>query len=132
MGALDSKIGKTIAVLGTGVADKDLYPEENRKIFERILESNGLIVSEYVIGTKAVKYNFPARNRIISGLSNKIIVVEASRNSGSLITANYGLEQGKDIYSVPGNIFSENSVGTNNLIKEGAYPITNSSEIFEV
>ena len=129
LGALDSNIGKTIAVLGTGVADKDLYPEQNRKVFERILENNGLIVSEYIIGTKAINYNFPARNRIISGLSDKIIVVEASKNSGSLITVNYGLEQGKDIYAVPGNIFSYYSEGTNNLIKEGAYPITDSSEI---
>lgn len=130
LGALDSKIGKTIAVLGTGVADGDLYPEQNRKVFERILENNGLIVSEYVIGTKAINYNFPARNRIISGLSDKIIVVEASEKSGSLITADFGLEQGKDVYAVPGNIFSKNSVGTNNLIKEGAYAITNSKEIF--
>lgn len=101
LGALDSKIGKTIAVLGTGVSDYEVYPYENKKIFERILKEGGTIVSEFCLGTKPEKYNFPLRNRIISGLSKKIIVVEASLKSGSLITANYGLEQGKDIYAVP-------------------------------
>lgn len=121
LGALESKIGKTIAVIGTGISDFEIYPGENKKIFERILENNGTIVSEFRIGTKPEKYNFPLRNRIISGLSEKIIVVEAKENSGSLITAEYALEQGKEVYAVPGNINSENSIGTNNLIKEGAY-----------
>ena len=118
---MESKIGKTIAVIGTGISDFEIYPDENKKIFERILENNGTIVSEFRIGTKPEKYNFPLRNRIISGLSEKIIVVEAKENSGSLITAEYALEQGKEVYAVPGNITSENSIGTNNLIKEGAY-----------
>lgn len=130
LGALDSKIGKTIAVLGTGVSDNEVYPWQNKKIFDRILESNGTIVSEFKIGTKPEKYNFPLRNRIISGLSDKIIVVEAKENSGSLITANYALEQGKDIYAIPGNINLENSKGTNNLIKEGAYVFTDVDDIF--
>ena len=101
LGALDSNIGKTIAVLGTGISDYEIYPYENRKVFERILKEGGTIVSEFCLGTKPEKYNFPLRNRIISGLSKKIIVVEAGLKSGSLITANYGLEQGKDIYAVP-------------------------------
>lgn len=130
LGALDSKIGKTIAVLGTGVSDNEIYPYENKKIFERILENGGTIVSEFKLGTKPEKYNFPMRNRIISSLSEKVIVVEAKENSGSLITANYALEQGKDVYAVPGNITSENSIGTNNLIKEGAFLLNNINDIF--
>lgn len=130
LGALDSKIGKTIAVLGTGIGDNDIYPFENKKVFERILENDGTIISEFKLGTKPEKYNFPMRNRIISGLSKKIIVVEAKENSGSLITVNYALEQGKDIFAVPGNITSLNSSGTNKLIAEGAQIFTGINEIF--
>ena len=101
LGALESSIGKTIAVLGTGVSDEEIYPMQNKRIFERILENGGTIISEYPINTKPLKDNFPERNRIISGISDKIIVVEASLKSGSLITARLGLEQGKDIYAVP-------------------------------
>ena len=101
LGALESNIGKTIAVLGTGVLDKEVYPKENLRLFERILENGGTIVSEYPLGTKALKYHFPYRNRIISGLASKIIVVEAKKNSGSLITVDFALDQGKDVYSVP-------------------------------
>ena len=115
---------------GTGVADEDIYPYENSKVFERILENGGSIISEYIIGTKPLKYNFPARNRIISGLSDKIIVVEAKEKSGSLITVNYALEQGKDIFAVPGNIFSQNHEGINNLLKEGAYIMTCIDDLF--
>jgi DNA processing protein len=120
LGALDSKVGKTIAVLGTGIDDKSVYPLENKRIYERILEEGGTIISEYPIGTKPNSYNFPARNRIISGLSDKILIVEAGIKSGSLITADFALEQGKDIWAVPGNIYSKNSEGTNRLISEGA------------
>ncbi len=130
LGSLESDIGKTIAVLGTGVSDEEIYPLQNKKIFERILEKKGTIVSEFKLGTKPEKYNFPLRNRIISGLSSKIIVVEAKENSGSLITANFGLEQGKDIFAVPGNITSKNSVGTNKLIQEGAYLFKSIEDIF--
>lgn len=107
-----------------------MYPLENKKVFERILENNGTIVSEFKLGTKPEKYNFPKRNRIISGLSQKVVVVEAEENSGSLITADFALEQGKDIFAVPGNINSRNSVGTNKLIFEGAYILTNSRDLF--
>ena len=130
LGALDSQIGKTIAVLGTGLSDTDIYPLQNKKIFERILENGGTIVSEYMIGTKPLKYHFPLRNRIISGLSEKIVVVEATEQSGSLITANYGLEQGKDIYAVPGRIDDFNSKGTNKLIKDGAYLLEGIEDLF--
>lgn len=132
LGALESNIGKTIAVLGTGVLDKDIYPLQNKRIFDRILESGGTIVSEFKLGTKPEKYNFPIRNRIISGLSKKIIVVEATENSGSLITAKFALEQGKDIFAVPGNITSNSSVGTNNLIFEGANIFRNTDDIFNL
>ncbi|MBQ7410296.1 MAG: DNA-processing protein DprA [Clostridia bacterium] len=130
LGALDSNVGKTIAVLGTGIGDNDIYPFENKKVFERILENDGTIISEFKLGTKPEKYNFPMRNRIISGLSKKVIVVEAKENSGSLITVNYALEQGKDIFAVPGNITSLNSSGTNKLISEGAQIFTGIDEIF--
>lgn len=132
LGALDSTIGKTIAVLGTGIGNKDIYPLENKKVFERILESNGTIISEFKLGTKPEKYNFPMRNRIISGLSKKIIIVEAKENSGSLITANYALEQGKDIFAVPGNITFFNSIGTNKLIAEGAQIFTETNDILRL
>ena len=130
LGALESKIGKTIAVLGTGISDNEIYPFENKKVFENILENKGTIISEFKLGTKPLKYNFPLRNRIISGLSTKLIVVEAAKNSGSLITADFALEQGKDIYAVPGNITSENSVGTNELIKQGAYLFNKIDDLF--
>ena len=130
LGALESKTGKTIAVLGTGISDNEIYPFENKKVFENILESKGTIISEFKLGTKPLKYNFPLRNRIISGLSKKLIVVEAAQNSGSLITADFALEQGKDIYAVPGNITSENSVGTNELIKQGAYLFNKIDDLF--
>lgn len=130
LGSLDSNIGKTIAVLGTGVSDNEVYPFQNKKVFERILESGGTVVSEFKLGTKPEKYNFPLRNRIISGLPKKIIVVEARENSGSLITVDYALEQGKDVFAVPGNITSKNSVGTNKLIEEGAFIFSNVNDLF--
>ncbi len=130
LGALDSEIGKTVAVLGSSVADEEIYPFQNAKVFERILEKGGAIVSEYGFGSRPEKQHFPARNRIISGLSDKVIIVEAKERSGSLITANWALEQGKDVFAVPGNIFVKNSVGTNNLIKEGAFLLSNMEDIF--
>lgn len=108
---------RTIAVLGTGV--DVIYPTKNRELYEKII-GNGCVISEYPLGTKGLPYNFPLRNRIISGISTGIVIIEAKKKSGTLITAEYGLEQGKDIFSVPGNINSLNSEGTNNLIKEGA------------
>ena len=108
LGALESKFGKTIAVLGTGINKEVLYPMENLRVYERIIENNGLIITEYPINTKPVSYHFPARNRIISGISKKIVVVEAGLKSGSLITADFALEQGKDIYAVPRKYFFKN------------------------
>ena len=124
LGALRLGYGKTIAVLGNGLLEEDFYPKENLNIYKEILNKEGAIVSEYIIFTKPNKYHFPARNRIISGLSSKIIVVEAAEKSGSLITVDFALEQGRDVYAVPGNICDLNSKGTNKLIKEGAKVLT--------
>lgn len=126
IGAICAK-GKTIAVVGNGL--DSIYPKENIQIAEKILETGGTIISEYPLGTKPEKKNFPARNRIISGISNAIIVVEAKEKSGTLITVDFALEQGRDIYVVPGNINSINSVGTNELLKQGAKLITNYLDI---
>ena len=122
--------GKAIAIIGNGL--DNIYPYENKKVAEKIVENGGCIVSEYIIGTKPHKENFPARNRIISAISNKLVVVEAkSHKSGTMITVNYSLELGKDILVVPGNINSIYSFGTNELIKEGAKIITRLDDILE-
>ncbi len=123
----NSSYGKTIAVLGNGI--DIIYPKENKYLAEEIIKSGGAIISEYPIGTKPLKMNFPARNRIVSGLSKAVLVVEAKQRSGTLITVDFALEQGRDVYVVPGNINEINSVGTNFLIKEGAKLVTNYKEI---
>ena len=114
--------GKTIAVVGNGL--DMIYPKENIELANEIIKSGGAIISEYPCGTKPDKMNFPARNRIISGISSGIIVVEAKEKSGTLITVDFALEQGRDVFVVPGNINSINSVGTNDLIKQGAKMVT--------
>ena len=128
IGTLQAK-GKTIAVLGSGL--DVIYPPENAKLAEKIVESGGCLVSEYIVGTKPLGEHFPARNRIISGLASGVVVVEASEKSGSLITVDFALEQGKNVYAVPGNINSPNSLGTNSLIKQGAKIVTNVEDILE-
>ena len=124
--AIEAK-GKTIAVVGNGL--DIVYPSENTILASQILETGGAIISEYPIGTKPEKINFPARNRIITGISDRLLVVEAKKQSGTLITVDFALEQGKDVYAVPGNINLINSVGTNELIKQGATLVTNYKEI---
>lgn len=126
MGVL-STCGRTIAVVGNGL--DTVYPAENKYLFKKILENRGAIISEYPPGIKAEKMNFPARNRIISGMSKGVIVIEAKEKSGTLITVDFALEQGRDVYVVPGNINSINSVGTNELIKQGAKMVTTYKEI---
>lgn len=121
--------GKTAAVLGCGL---DIcYPAENRELMKAIGEK-GLLLSEYEAGRKAERYHFPSRNRIISGLSDITVVVQARNRSGSLITAEYAAEQGREVMAVPGNIDSQYNLGTNKLIKEGAIPVTTVSDIFEI
>ena len=117
---------KTIAVLGNGL--DTIYPKENIKLVQNILNSGGAIISEYPLGTQPKKENFPARNRIISGMSKGVLVVEAREKSGTLITVDFALEQGRDVFVIPGNINSINSVGTNDLIKQGAKLVTSWEE----
>jgi DNA processing protein len=116
-GALHGK-GKTIAVWGTGI--DVAYPRGNKQLAEQIVQSGGTLVSEFPVGTFAAPQNFPIRNRIISGLSLGILVVEAGEYSGTRITARCALEQGRDIFAVPGNVTNRNSWGPNTLIKQGA------------
>lgn len=120
--------GNTIAVLGCGF--DYIYPEENIELFNKIIENNGLVISEYPPKTKAILSKFPYRNRIISGLSMGVLVVEATLGrSGSLVTARYAKEQNKKIFSIPGNINLKTSKGTNWLIKEGAKLVTCAEDI---
>ena len=121
--------GRTIAVLGSGV---DItYPPEHRDLGEDI-SRQGALISDYPLGTPPDGSNFPPRNRIISGLSKAIIVIEAGERSGALITATYAAEQGKDVFAAPGKITSPMSKGTNLLIKQGAHPLLESQDILDV
>lgn len=125
---LKTNVG-TIAVLGNGL--NYIYPPENKELEEKILENNGLIISEYDTGTRPSKYTFPARNRIISALSDGVLVIEARKNSGSQITVDFALDQGKNVYAVPGDITRINTEGTNELIKQGAKIVTCIDDILE-
>lgn len=123
--ALDSG-AYTIGVLGTGVDLK--YPGKNEELFQRMYKE-GTLISEYPLGTEPLPYRFPERNRIISGLSDGVIVIEAKEKSGSLITARLAAEQGREVFAVPGNINSIYSVGTNRLIQDGATPLIDIEDI---
>jgi DNA processing protein len=116
-GAVQGK-GRTIAVIGTGI--DSVYPKENNGLVREILAAGGCVVSQFPLGTPPIPENFPYRNRIISGLSLGVLIIEASERSGSLITARLAAEQNREVMAVPGNITSGNSFGTNYLIKSGA------------
>jgi len=120
--------GRTIAVLGCGV--DVIYPRENRNLFTKIID-HGAVISEFPMGSPPEAGHFPKRNRIISGLSLGVVVVQASEKSGSLITAGYALEQGREVFAVPGNVGAEGSRGTNRLIREGAKMVESSEDILE-
>lgn len=127
LGALN--FGRTIAVLGSGI--DQIYPKENIELARKIIKLGGCIVSEYPEGMKPERLYFPQRNRIISGLSNGVLVVEASKTSGSLITVEFAIEQGREVFVVPGDITRKQSEGCNELIKDGATIILSSQEIIE-
>ncbi|MEO0131623.1 MAG: DNA-processing protein DprA [candidate division WOR-3 bacterium] len=127
LGALKAQ-GRTIAVLGCGI---DIYyPPENKKYYEEI-SNNGAVISEFNLGTPPLAMNFPKRNRIISGLALGVLAVEAPQNSGVLNTVNWALDQGKEVFAIPGAIDKSTSGGTNQLIKDGAKPVTNIEDICE-
>jgi DNA processing protein len=121
--------GRTIAVLGSGL-DR-IYPPENRRLSEQIT-TNGALISDYPPGTPPEASNFPPRNRLISGLSLAVVIVEAGQTSGALITAAFAADQGRDVFAVPGNITSPSSKGTNRLIQDGAHPLLHAEDILEV
>jgi DNA processing protein len=124
-GALEAG-GPTVAVLGCGI-DRD-YPASNAQLSRRI-EETGLVVSEYEPGVEPAPWRFPARNRIIAGLSEAVVVVEARERSGALITADFALDEGREVFAVPGEISSALSAGTNALLKLGATPLTSTSDV---
>ncbi len=121
--------GRTIAVLGCGV-DR-IYPPEHAQLAEKII-ANGALVSDYAPGTGPEAANFPPRNRIISGLSQATIVVEAGETSGALITAQFAVDQGREVFAVPGNIYAPQSKGTNRLIAQGAHPMLSARDVLDV
>jgi len=127
-GALQGQ-GRTIGVLGCGI-DR-IYPPENSRLFQRIIEQ-GAILSEYPPGTPPLAGHFPGRNRIISGLAQGVLIVEAAEGSGSLITAEFALEQGREVFAVPGSVYAETSGGVNQLLKDGAHLVTDVEDILSV
>jgi DNA processing protein len=127
-GALSAK-GKTIAVFGTGV--DVIYPKENSRLSEQILALGGALISEFPLGTFAAPQNFPIRNRILSGMSLGVLVIEAAEYSGTRITARCALEQNRDVFAVPGNVTNKNSWGPNTLIKQGAKLVATWEDVWE-
>ena len=127
-GALAAK-GRTIAVIGAGLLE--IYPPENRGLAEKIMAGNGAVVSEFSMEIKPDRQTFPMRNRIISGWSHGILVVEAGLNSGALITASQAIEQGRSVYAVPGHINAPSAMGSNRLIQQGAKLVMSASDILE-
>jgi DNA processing protein len=127
-GAISAK-GKTVAVFGTGV--DVIYPKENSRLSEQILALGGALISEFRLGTFAAPQNFPIRNRILSGMSVGVLVVEAAEYSGTRITARCALEQNRDVFAVPGNVTNKNSWGPNTLIKQGAKLVATWEDVWE-
>lgn len=126
-GAVDHK-GSTMAVLGSGILN--CYPSKHKGLYKAI-QDKGMIISEYGLFHKPLKHHFPFRNRLISGFSDVVIVVEAQEKSGTMITVNYGLDQGKTIMAVPGSIYNRNTAGTHRLLKEGAKVCTSVDDVLD-
>lgn len=121
----------TMAIPGSGLDDAVLYPASNRGLAHKILDSGGCLVSEYEPDFKATNWSFPKRNRIMAGISHAILVIEAENISGTRITARLATEYNREVFAIPGSIFSQASGGTNELIREGATPVTNANDIIE-
>lgn len=124
--------GLTVAVLGSGVDDESVYPSKHKELANRIVATGGAVISEYPDGTYPAKHHFPMRNRIIAGLADKVVVVEAGEISGTIITARLALDYNRDVMAVPGPINSPNSVGTNQLIASGAGVVTRAEDIVQI
>jgi DNA processing protein len=129
--AVTEREGRTIAILGTGLDEKSIYPKENIKLAGKILENGGCLISEYPPGIHGSKMTFPQRNRIISGLSSGVLVVEAKQKSGALITADFAFKQKRRVFAVPGPIHSSNSRGCHFLIKKGAKLVESANDILK-
>lgn len=123
--------GLTAAILGSGLDWQNVYPAANRHLAKKIIDNGGVVMSEYPIGTMPARFTFPARNRIVSGLSRGTLVIEAPESSGALITAKHALEQNREVFAIPGSVYNKNSVGANNLIKQGAKMVTTADDILE-
>ncbi|MFH1946596.1 MAG: DNA-processing protein DprA [Candidatus Magasanikbacteria bacterium] len=124
--------GKTIAVLGSGINDRHIYPAQHRDLAKNIIEKGGAVISEYPPGALPSKFTFPRRNRIVAGMSLGTLVIEAAEGSGALITAQSALDNNREVFAVPQNITSPNSAGVNQLIKNGAHPVTSAQDIIDV
>ena len=128
--ALDAE-AKTVAVLGSGLDRTSLYPREHWRLAEKIVAAGGAVVSEYPEGTQPLAHHFPARNRIVAGMSLGVLVIEAPEKSGALITADLALRENRDVFCVPGSIASQNSVGPNRLIQLGAKLVMGAEDVLE-
>lgn len=128
--ALKNKM-RTIAVLGSGIDKNTIFPPQNKNLADKIEESGGAVISEYASGMPALAHHFPARNRIVSGLALGTMIIEAKEKSGALITARLSLEQNREVFALPGSIFSPNSYGPHWLIKKGAKLATSAEDILE-
>ncbi len=124
--------GITCAVLGSGVDDKSIYPSENHRLVQKMIEQGGCLMSEYPVGTRPQKEHFPLRNRIVAGMSHGVLVIEAPERSGALITAYLALEQNREVFAIPAPITAQNSKGTNSLLKLGAHVVTEARDILRV
>lgn len=127
-----SAFGKTVAVLGSGLDDKSIYPAAHQPLARDILKNNGLLISEYPPGFKAQKYSFPARNRLVAGLTLGTLLIEAPEQSGALITTRFALDYNREVMCVPHSLTSPTGIGPNRLIKSGAHLITSAEEILEI